>query len=359
MSTPQLAHDADGAGGDGDASPDQSGGHEEVQDGRGTMDTNLAQAPGRDAGDPGEEDDDDDEGEEGEEGGKRKHPGDGEGGSKKKRLQRSHAGDKNKGLRHFSMKVCNKVEEKMRTTYNEVADELVAEFVPNDGVSAMDQAYDEKNIRRRVYDALNVLMAMDIIAKEKKNITWRGLPTNARQEAHRLQVDADMRRERIEHKRVQLQELLTQQISFKHLIARNRQATNPVPDQSRVQLPFIIVNTSKQTVIDCEMAEDKRDIFFNFSNPFEIHDDNEILKRMGMHQCQLGDLPHLVPPALIPFTPQYQTAQQRAMHTHLPPQSNVAPNAERSALAAQGASDGADHGVNARASDGLKADADG
>ena len=27
---------------------------------------------------------------------------------------------------------------------------------------------DEKNIRRRVYDALNVLMAMNIIAKEKK-----------------------------------------------------------------------------------------------------------------------------------------------------------------------------------------------
>mmetsp|Transcript_27276 Transcript_27276/g.80230 ORF Transcript_27276/g.80230 Transcript_27276/m.80230 type:complete len:350 (-) Transcript_27276:337-1386(-) len=271
-----------------------------------------------------EDDDDDDEGEEGE-GGKRKLSGDGEGGSKKKRLQRAHAGDKNnKGLRHFSMKVCNKVEEKMRTTYNEVADELVAEFVPGDGTSPLDQAYDEKNIRRRVYDALNVLMAMDIIAKEKKNITWRGLPTNARQEAHRLQVDAETRRERIEHKRLQLQELLTQQISFKHLIQRNRASPGRVPEHNRVQLPFIIVNTSKQTVIDCEMAEDKRDIFFNFSNPFEIHDDNEILKRMGMHQTQLQDLPHLVPPALIPFTPQYQTAQQRAMH-NLPSHSGLVP----------------------------------
>lgn len=33
-----------------------------------------------------------------------------------------------KGLRHFSMKVCQKVEGKGRTTYNEVADELVHEF---------------------------------------------------------------------------------------------------------------------------------------------------------------------------------------------------------------------------------------
>lgn len=30
------------------------------------------------------------------------------------------------------------------------------------------QSYDMKNIRRRVYDALNVLMAMNIIEKEKK-----------------------------------------------------------------------------------------------------------------------------------------------------------------------------------------------
>jgi hypothetical protein len=35
---------------------------------------------------------------------------------------------KEKGLRLFSSKVCEKVEAKKTTTYNEVADELVAEF---------------------------------------------------------------------------------------------------------------------------------------------------------------------------------------------------------------------------------------
>lgn len=48
--------------------------------------------------------------------------------------------------------------------------------------------YDQKNIRRRVYDALNVLMAMDIIEKKKKDIRWIGLPTNAAQEHLQLQV---------------------------------------------------------------------------------------------------------------------------------------------------------------------------
>lgn len=46
------------------------------------------------------------------------------------------------------------------------------------------QAYDMKNIRRRVYDALNVLMAMHIIEKEKKEIRWVGLPTSSAQVCH-------------------------------------------------------------------------------------------------------------------------------------------------------------------------------
>jgi len=50
------------------------------------------------------------------------------------------------------------------------------------------QAYDQKNIRRRVYDALNVLMAMEIIYKDKKDIHWVGLPTNSVQEVQALQV---------------------------------------------------------------------------------------------------------------------------------------------------------------------------
>lgn len=45
-----------------------------------------------------------------------------------------------KGLRHFSMKVCEKVQKKGTTTYNEVADELVAEFTdPSRCTSPADQ----------------------------------------------------------------------------------------------------------------------------------------------------------------------------------------------------------------------------
>uniref|UniRef100_A0A4W4HII7 Transcription factor n=1 Tax=Electrophorus electricus TaxID=8005 RepID=A0A4W4HII7_ELEEL len=196
--------------------------------------------------------------------------------------------DKNgKGLRHFSMKVCEKVQKKGTTSYNEVADELVAEFTHASSLTPTDsQVYDQKNIRRRVYDALNVLMAMNIISKEKKEIRWIGLPTNSAQECRSLELEKQKRLERIRQKRSQLEELILQQIAFKNLVQRNQaneaSSKSPPPPGSVIQLPFIILNTDMRTVIDCSISSDKCEYLFNFDNMFEIHDDIEILKRMGM-----------------------------------------------------------------------------
>ncbi|KFP72129.1 Transcription factor Dp-2, partial [Acanthisitta chloris] len=226
--------------------------------------------------------------------------------------KRSKKGDKNgKGLRHFSMKVCEKVQRKGTTSYNEVADELVSEFTNSNSHLAADSAYDQKNIRRRVYDALNVLMAMNIISKEKKEIRWIGLPTNSAQECQNLEIEKQKRMERIKQKRAQLQELLLQQIAFKNLVQRNQQNEQqnqgPPALNSTIQLPFLIVNTSKRTIIDCRISSDKFEYLFNFDNTFEIHDDTEVLKRMGMSfgleegKCSAEDLrtaKSLVPKAL-------------------------------------------------------------
>ena len=53
-----------------------------------------------------------------------------------------------------------------------------------------------------------------------------------------------------------------QQIAFKNLVERNKEREKregPPPPNSAIQLPFIIVNTSKKTVIDC------RYVIFNWS----------------------------------------------------------------------------------------------
>eukprot|EP01116_Phalansterium_solitarium_P002962 TRINITY_DN1333_c0_g1_i1.p1 TRINITY_DN1333_c0_g1~~TRINITY_DN1333_c0_g1_i1.p1 ORF type:complete len:278 (-),score=127.74 TRINITY_DN1333_c0_g1_i1:718-1551(-) len=223
-----------------------------------------------------------------------------------------------KGLRHFSLKVCEKVEAKRVTTYNEVADELVAEFCTVDQSAGVDQ----KNIRRRVYDALNVLMAMDIITKDKKAISWRGLPGSSAPssgvpsaaafaaDVDGLLADKAALTERLLRKRADLTELMQQQLAYRALRERNvSRASQPHAANARLlgtppppppppppahssaeggcimmMVPFIIVNTRHTTVIECEVADDRTAYFFNMSEPFEIHDDTEVLARMNMRQ---------------------------------------------------------------------------
>lgn len=186
------------------------------------------------------------------------------------------------GLRQFSMMVCKKVEEKGTTTYNEVADELVMQVMEEKQQQPQVATLDEKNIRRRVYDALNVLMAMDIITKDKKAITWKGLPTSARQDLDLLGRERDFRAAELQKKRQQLQDLIIQQVCFRNLTARNAQLGDVEPSQ-KIPLPFIIVNTHSSAVIQCNMSKDLTDVMFDFSMPFEINDDNTILKRLGMY----------------------------------------------------------------------------
>ena len=183
--------------------------------------------------------------------------------------------------------------------------------------------HDDKNIRRRVYDALNVLMAMDIITKNRKEITWRGLPGSSvrdhlgdgsgngdgklkvnglsrRQRVQQLQVDVKKRQKDI-HKKVEcLQELMIQNVCFQNLLRRNyardfedsRRMTqnqsgqvseiHEVDENEKIPLPFIIVNTDSTAIVQCEMCPRRTNVSFDFSLPFEINDDNEILKRLGM-----------------------------------------------------------------------------
>ncbi|CAG9823489.1 unnamed protein product [Phaedon cochleariae] len=230
-----------------------------------------------------------------------------------------------KGLRHFSMKVCEKVKQKGVTTYNEVADELVGEFTTANSNNSLADQYDQKNIRRRVYDALNVLMAMNIISKEKKEIKWIGLPTNSLQECHQLEKELQEKIHLIREKEKQLDELILNQIAFKNLARRNREAEQqhgPPPPNSYIQLPFIVVNTNKKTVINCSISNDKREYLFQFNDKFEINDDVEILKSIGMlagldtGNCTNEDLTkirNMIPESLWPYLEKIATGQPTAV----------------------------------------------
>jgi len=187
---------------------------------------------------------------------------------------------------------------------------------------------DDKNIRRRVYDALNVLMAMDIITKDKKEITWRGLPgthgcqddglgsvnmisgLSRSQRMQKLEEERLARREEVKKKKACLEELLVQNVCFQNLLSRNhgmemheRQMRNTVARSKpeKIPLPLIVVNTNSRTVVQCEMTPDHTNVNFDFSLPFEINDDNQILKRLGMNCTSREALQQSLPPELYQY----------------------------------------------------------
>ena len=71
----------------------------------------------------------------------------------------------NRGLKTLSGKVYYLLRHIGLRTYKEVADQLLAE-----NVWSVDRALEEKNVRRRVYDAINVLVAADMLKKVGKMV---------------------------------------------------------------------------------------------------------------------------------------------------------------------------------------------
>lgn len=191
---------------------------------------------------------------------------------------------KRKGLRHFAVRVCKKVEEKGNTSYNEVADELVNE--ERLARQSQQQVVDEKNIRRRVYDSLNVLMAMGILAKDKKQISWQGLsilqPNRPVIDKYRMKSAVDAARQRVIKKQKDVFEFTNQINRILNLIHhRNTSMTDDHVDENRLTMPFMIVTAKHNANINLTMTESRQEICFTFDKSFALLDDVEILKRIS------------------------------------------------------------------------------
>ena len=181
---------------------------------------------------------------------------------------------------------------------------------------------DDKNIRRRVYDALNVLMALNVISRhEDKSITWNGWqeenlatfsskggkdswtpPALALEEKDRLE-------KQVQCNKRELQERIQQIVALENLCEKNRsiplveETTNEstlrtgvkvedfaeskcsdVSDScaknrnSKIHLPFLLVNTNIDAQISMDWQKNGKELtIVNEHAPFVIRDDYLVL----------------------------------------------------------------------------------
>lgn len=187
------------------------------------------------------------------------------------------------GLRQYSNMVCMKVKDKGRTTYSEVADEIIADFRATEVNSSVSMnESDEKNIRRRVYDVLNVLMALDIVTKDRKEIQWKGLPTSAGVDMDEIKGMRDKLKDEINKKAAYLKDLEDQIAGHQALICRNQQLYDSKNGPPKgFPLPFLVVKTAPHATVEIEISEDMQLVNFDFnSTPFSLHDDAYVLNLM-------------------------------------------------------------------------------
>lgn len=143
----------------------------------------------------------------------------------------------NKNLRAISLSLVAKVRTARAATSTAIANELAREAVAEVGVGVSDAELlaVEKNIRRRLYDSLKVLVSVGAISREStggaKVLVWNGvghlLPGasgvggGATGERRRLRERVRERRGMVAEKRGALRELVGQETCLKALYARN------------------------------------------------------------------------------------------------------------------------------------------
>lgn len=158
--------------------------------------------------------------------------------------------DKSLGLKEISSKVMQIVRRSNSTNYKEISDNIV-----NDLPNLTSQ--DSKNIRRRIYDSLNVLKALDIliISDDNKSIVFN--KTNCIFDYNDdLKMNIDIKTTDLKAKQVKYNELLEKIEIMKTLVARNKseeENSNKKKNSeiiSKIHYPFIVICTENIEHLD-------------------------------------------------------------------------------------------------------------
>lgn len=129
------------------------------------------------------------------------------------------------------------LEQKKKTTFSEVADSIVNLVTDHN----TDVSNDQRTMRRRVYDVLNVLCAAHFISKEQKIITYNPDANISNSNNENMPSNLREAEERLEQKEKKLIQRVTLLIFFKLLFNRNKNMIRP---PNTIQLPSLFVGFS-------------------------------------------------------------------------------------------------------------------
>ena len=134
----------------------------------------------------------------------------------------------------------------------------------------------QQGIQRRVYDIINVLLEVGVIAQDKRTIRWLGLPNPDADavEEERLVSEKQKILKDIEKARDRLAGIHAEILLFSVLSARNM---GFIHSDEILSLPFLTI-TTQQELTTISISDDDTECWINLPEPFELRDDMEILR---------------------------------------------------------------------------------
>jgi hypothetical protein len=186
---------------------------------------------------------------------------------------------------------------KGQTTYKEISDEIVSE-IKGKGIK------DEKNIRRRIYDALNVMKSINLFQKEKgsKKIMWNYsegknyiVPFENNNIFNKKNYDKDYYdkindlNNDISIKKKTLKVLSKELNSLKFIIERNKKNNINIDENTKIYFPFLIIefpknlnnqNEDEENKIKVSMNENRTKAHFGFNAANKLYGDLDALSKI-------------------------------------------------------------------------------
>lgn len=209
---------------------------------------------------------------------------------------------KDRGLRQFSIMVCDKLQHRRISTYNQIADDLIQDL-RKEGQSSV-----AKNIRRRVYDALNVLLAVGVISKvpDKKVILWNGLQFNAHADLEQLDMKKQALQSRVHDLEEKLCDAIDRFLSRAAMLRFNKARAG----HNKISFPLLVVATPTASQIQCSMNADRTDVTLTCNKPFDLKNQDDLAQRLfGGHE-ERHTLNGLLPPwAMTLYTQKRDTSK--------------------------------------------------
>lgn len=196
------------------------------------------------------------------------------------------------GLKEISKRVMDIIKQSGKTTYKAISDQIVNEI--NEKSSK-----DEKNIRRRIYDSLNVMKSMKLFHRDKntKTIMWNYDqeldPLNENENKNDFiennkesKIDsgdiATLKKE-IKEKNKKLELLRKELIGLKNVLERNARENNKVPEEQKLYFPFIVIEfpNNKDPKINVALNDNKTKAHFGFDEVISMYGDLDAVSKIG------------------------------------------------------------------------------